>query len=617
MPRRRTRSNRKRKDAAYRIGSALDLGRFLFRRAPRQTALSVFFLLCASATEGISILLLLPILHLIDPNHPEAQIIVPTGPMAPWLGPQIQIGLGVALILFVLAIVFRTSFMRLKDIYTAKLMYDFINDLRNELFGNIASARWAYLSRKRNSDLHHALTADMDRVQIATSQFFQLTQTIILLSIYVLVAVSISFMMSLVAASIGIIVVVAATPVRRIAFRYGKTLTGQRQDQFHIVTDFLGGLKVAKSSNSEALSIAEMAATLAAMRESTVRFMRLFTLGSTIFQILAAAGLAIFVYVAIGRYHMSSSAVIALVFLFARISPRFTALHGTIQDMLTNIPALDTMIRLNDECEHEREIDRHDVEALSIGDGIRFDAVSFTYEGEPSPVLRDISFSIPVGEITALVGASGSGKSTIADLLIGLVSPTEGEVRVGGRLLDAAHRRGWRDHVAYVPQESFLYHDTLLANLTAAQTCSETRIWDALAIAGAEQFVRALPEQLLTVVGDRGARLSGGERQRIALARALLRRPQLLVLDEATSALDWESQALIARSIGALRGYMTVVTIAHRPSMIAFADRVVTIRDGEVVEAGAFEELARKPDSHLHRLLKADSREDQPGESAT
>ena len=128
-------------------------------------------------------------------------------------------------------------------------------------------------------------------------------------------------------------------------------------------------------------------------------------------------------------------------------------------------------------------------------------------------------------------------------------------------------------------------------------------MWEALAAANAETFVRRLPDGLLTVVGDRGVRLSGGERQRIALARALLRKPLLLILDEATSALDWENQALIARSIERLRGVMTVVTIAHRVSMIAFADWVVALENGRLVETGAYGDLVQRPESRLARLV--------------
>ena len=202
-------------------------------------------------------------------------------------------------------------------------------------------------------------------------------------------------------------------------------------------------------------------------------------------------------------------------------------------------------------------------------------------------------------------------------MLLGLLEPTAGKILVDGVEIDASNRRRWRDQVAYVPQDVFLLHDTIAANLRlAAPQASDDASWTALRAAHASDFVEQLDQRLETVVGDRGARLSGGERQRIALARALLRKPSLLILDEATSALDWQNQALIARSIDGLRGAMTILTIAHRPSMIAFADWVVAMEDGRVVEVGQYQRLKAKPASRLSRMLSGEQSETEPANVA-
>jgi len=232
-------------------------------------------------------------------------------------------------------------------------------------------------------------------------------------------------------------------------------------------------------------------------------------------------------------------------------------------------------------------------------------------------VVSDITFGLPAGKVTALIGPSGSGKSTIADMLLGLLEPTAGKILVDGVEIDAGNRRRWRDQVAYVPQDVFLLHDTIAANLRlAAPQASDDDLWTALRAAHAGDFVERLDQRLETVVGDRGVRLSGGERQRIALARALLRKPSLLILDEATSALDWQNQSLIARSIDGLRGAMTILTIAHRPSMIAFADWVVAMEDGRVVEVGQYQRLKAKPASRLSRMLSGEQSEPEPANVA-
>ena len=194
---------------------------------------------------------------------------------------------------------------------------------------------------------------------------------------------------------------------------------------------------------------------------------------------------------------------------------------------------------------------------------------------------------------------------------MGLLRPTEGRLLVDDTPITDANRRVWRASVAFVPQEPFLLHDTIAANLRIADPrAAEETLWAVLEQAKAQDFVSALPDGLGTVVGERGTRLSGGERQRIALARALLRSPELLILDEATSALDWDNQKKIAADIEKMRGQITILTIAHRPSMIRFADDVIAVEDGRCVETGSFAELAADPQSRLARMLdgeKADS----------
>ena len=161
-----------------------------------------------------------------------------------------------------------------------------------------------------------------------------------------------------------------------------------------------------------------------------------------------------------------------------------------------------------------------------------------------------------------------------------------------------------RSTVASVPQESQLLHTTLASNLRLGNAhATDVEIWDALERANIAELVRALPDGLETVAGDRGTRFSGGERQRFALARALLRKPQLLILDEATSALDWENQRMIVAAITALRGELTILTIAHRPSLVSFADHVVALENGRIVEQGSYEDLAARDESKIARMI--------------
>jgi ABC-type multidrug transport system fused ATPase/permease subunit len=211
--------------------------------------------------------------------------------------------------------------------------------------------------------------------------------------------------------------------------------------------------------------------------------------------------------------------------------------------------------------------------------GIRFEHVSFRHEGDGPPTLRDVELTLPRGTVTALVGPTGSGKSTIAQLSVGLYAPTGGAVGLapGTRCI--------------VFQEAFLLAGTVRENIEIGTSFTDEQIWDALHLAGADEFVERLPQRLDTVVGERGVSLSGGQRQRLALARALVRAPSLLVLDDTTSALDPATEALVLERLRTRLADATVLMVASRPSTIALADDVVFVVDGRVVAHGPHDEL--------------------------
>jgi ATP-binding cassette subfamily C protein len=213
---------------------------------------------------------------------------------------------------------------------------------------------------------------------------------------------------------------------------------------------------------------------------------------------------------------------------------------------------------------------------------------------------------VPVGEVVALVGPSGAGKSTIADLMTGLLTPDSGRVTVDGVVLDETRARAWREQVGYVSQDTYLFHDTVRANLMWARPgASEAEVREALGLAAAEQFVDALAAGLDTVIGERGASISHGERQRLALARALLRHPRLLILDEATNSLDAHNEQRILDTIERLRGGLTIVMIAHRIAAVRRADRIYVVERGTIVESGSWNELCAREHGRFRALCES------------
>jgi ATP-binding cassette, subfamily B, bacterial len=244
----------------------------------------------------------------------------------------------------------------------------------------------------------------------------------------------------------------------------------------------------------------------------------------------------------------------------------------------------------------------------AVGALLEVDGVCYRYQDGPE-LLRELTFRVEPGRTVAVVGATASGKSTLTSLLVRLVDPRAGTVRVDGTDLRDLGAGELARHVALVPQQAFLFDDTVRGNVTLGADVSDDRVWDALRTAQADGFVAALPEGLDSRLGERGTTLSGGQRQRLSLARALVRQPRLLIMDDATSAVDPEVEA---RILAALRGAgaegSTVLVVAYRKATIALADEVVYLRDGRVVDQGSHTELlARNPGyAHLVNAYEAE-----------
>jgi ATP-binding cassette subfamily C protein len=278
--------------------------------------------------------------------------------------------------------------------------------------------------------------------------------------------------------------------------------------------------------------------------------------------------------------------------LFNRSINSLNKIQRQYQEMVASESALWSLRSTIERSENAREV-IHGTSPSPLTHAITLRDVQFSY-GE-HPVLCGVSLIIPVGHITVVVGPSGAGKTSIADLIIGLLRPQVGDVWLDDVPLRDVDLRAWRRRVGYVPQEMFLLHESILVNVTLGDpTITETEAEAALRAAEAWDFVAAMPDGMHTAVGERGARLSGGQRQRIAIARALVHRPQLLILDEATASLDPVNEAAICVTVRHLRGQMTVLAISHQPALLEVADVVYRIEGGNVQRLPMVETLQQE-----------------------
>jgi ATP-binding cassette subfamily C protein len=301
---------------------------------------------------------------------------------------------------------------------------------------------------------------------------------------------------------------------------------------------------------------------------------------------LMVAVMGVGMYVAVTAFQVPFSVLLVQMFLFSRIVTQANMIMSSYQTILVGEPALWSLRKTIERAQQQREEDTSGQEIPVFEREIAFRDAGFSHGDRV--ILRDVNVTVRAGEFIALAGVSGSGKTTFVDLVAGLLRADCGRVEIDGRDLSRLDMRAWRGSIGYVAQEIGLLHESVFTNVTLGDPrFGEAEVEAALRLAGAWEFVETLENGLHTVVGERGSRLSGGQRQRIALARALVRRPRLLILDEITASLDPESEQEICRTLAALRGKTTVLAISHQKALRGIADHIFRVSRGRVaVEAG-------------------------------
>ena len=286
------------------------------------------------------------------------------------------------------------------------------------------------------------------------------------------------------------------------------------------------------------------------------------------------------VYVTVVIWGLAPTTVMILILLLGRIMGKLSKIQKQYQNMSILESGYWSMMETFESAQKMREQKLGDRKP-ELKQAIRLEGVTFAYS--KSSVLNDVSLIFPAGEVTAIVGASGSGKTTIVDLVIGLLRPQDGEVWIDDLPLKRVDLHKWRRMIGYVPQETLLLHDSIFINVTLGDPAiTEREAQEALQKAGIWEFVKTRPKGIHSSVGQRGLMLSGGQRQRIAIARAIVRKPKLLILDEATTALDPENEAAICQTLRKLGGEITILAISHQPAVLEVADRGYRVKDGTV-----------------------------------
>ena len=570
----------------------MNLLRTFVKRYPWQSLLLVTALLLAGLADGIGLSAMLPLLQIAfnnnttdaadgafePPAENDSEFAARVTEVLTSLG--ISPTMGILLTIIVAVIAFKNLLIFFSSSRIGYIAANVATELRMDLLRSIVASRWQYFVNQSTGALANSMATEAWRASNAYIYAVKVLVMVIEASVYTGVAVLVSWRATLICFAASAIILGGSHFLVRISHRAGKRQTHAYRSLLSSLTDVLQSVKTFKAMGrvgvAEDVLAFETRQLKRALKREVLGNSALESIQEPMFAVLIAAGM----YVALIGFGVEIATVTFLVLVLARLIRQLGKVQKQYQRMMTCESAYWALQETIADARNQAETARG-VQSPSLEQGIDLDQVSFAYGDHP--ILKDVSMHVPANGLTLLIGDSGSGKTTIADLIIGLVEPDEGAVRIDGQRLAEIDLHARRHRIGYVPQDNLLLHDSVLRNVTLGDnSLSEEDAIAALKAADAWEFVSRQPEGIHELVGERGTRLSGGQRQRVMIARALAHHPRLLILDEATSALDPATEAEICRTLAALKQELTVLAVTHQAALGNVADRIYRLNDAGV-----------------------------------
>ena len=565
----------------------------------------IYFLsVISSFLEGIGIIMLLPLLQSLDNSSNQDltnnginsflySIIDSLGLSDSLL--SILILISIAFILKGLVTFFATGF-------TAYLIGQLLKEIKLKLFNLYSGMSLGYFSSKNSGDLINTINEQPVKALEAFKQLTLLGSHLINTLILMTLAFFMTFSFGLMASFLGIFLLLIfmrmnsyVQGLSRIAAKENGVLTKWLIQCLHgfkylISTNKIHPLKKNIYKSISILTNTQVKSGIAGAFTQSVR------------EPIAVVFIMLIVYFQIFIFELRLEPILVSIALFYRALNSTLAVQSSFQGTFQHIGSMELV---HNEFINQRENQLKDgIQSLpDFKDKIFFDNVSFKYSGSYHDTLKNINLNIKSKSSIAIIGESGAGKTTLADLITLSYLPSEGSISIDGIPSDSIKKSTWRNQIGYVSQETIIFDDTIANNISLWENDNQNKLKEAAKQANILEFIESLPNGFNTIVGDRGVLLSGGQKQRIFIARELYRNPKILILDEATSALDSKSEKNIQKSIESLKGKLTVIIIAHRLSTIKNVDKIYIVENGKITEEGTYEDLKMNSDSKLSKLI--------------
>lgn len=551
---------------------------------------------------GVGIVMVLPFVQLLEIGQESSfAALLPECIMA-W--PHAA-KMTILVLLYVGVIVLKALLGRYQSLAECAFQEENERRLRNQLHDALMNADWEQLRTAQTAKVMNMLIVQCSQVSSAlsviVSMFFMAVSTAVQLAI----ALYINIPLTIVICVLGLAMIRLFRPLRELSHEFGDKQLKVAQAFHEEMGNQMGSIREIHAYGVEKEHAQRFDMINSEYRNMRLAHIRRTTTPDVIYSISAAVAIAAVYLVATLVFDIALDRLVVLVLVFSRLWPLFSRWQYELQYVQSCLPAYESICEMIVFMQKKGvESAQQQEESFEGWENIRLCDVSFAYADAMDPVLQRISMTLPRGSVTALVGRNGTGKSTLANLLLGFLYAQEGQILIGDTPLTKENIRAWRRQVGYIPQEPLILNASVRENLQRFHpAATEDEMIAALQNALAWDFVSRLPEGLDTKLGERGVRLSGGERQRIVLARVLLGHPQLIILDEATSALDGESETAFREMIQNLYGDRTVLVIAHHLTTVKMASQVITLEDGRIVQQGTYCEMMDDPDSYLSRMV--------------